>query len=124
MTETRAATLSIEEVPVTDVERIRPGVEIQAVGPLAAKMTDGWLLCGPIIVCCSDVEGTISACPVVIDGKHYVTTQLDVAHPHQQLRVAGSFALSIDDFARMVERLKIVSDIARFEAGTPIGQKP
>lgn len=116
MMETRPAALVIEEVPITAIGKIRTGVEIQSVGPIAAKMTDGWMIAGPLAMCCDDVEGIISACSVVIDGKPYVTTQLDVSHRCQSLHVASSFALPVEDFARLLDRLKAVLDLARLEA--------
>jgi hypothetical protein len=110
------ARLVLKEVPVSTIQKLHDDVEVLSVGPLLAELSGGVLAIGPIAIVCSDVQGTASATPCRIGGDLCVVVQFDVAHPHQDLRVAASFALRLDDYAAMLERLKVPLDLARLEA--------
>jgi hypothetical protein len=112
------ATLSIEERSFTEIGVNVTGAETEVfgAGPLVCTMTNGMMCLNGAIIVCHDVEGSISPLAARVEGIDVVVMQLDIAHPHQQLRVAGSFALSIDDFAQLHQRMGHVLQLARFEA--------
>jgi hypothetical protein len=107
------AEVSIEEIALPRDYPLRPGVEVHAIGPLMSRLRGGILAVGPVITVCNGVEGSIALTPCRIDEVNCVNLQLDIAH--HGMRVSASFALSIDDTARILERMKHPLDLARLE---------